>query len=159
MGLIVVLMGGKLDRLSPDERAHWRALRIFVEKRDQKRWLKLKTEEERNAWLQEQGLWDRFYQHNASVRDQIVAGDVRLGWSRQMLYMAWGIPTEKLRLAGRNASRSEMLVYQFEVDPDNFITVRKASDPPNHRSVDRYQVNVAVDDDVVAKLIELNDWQ
>ena len=156
--LLVVLLAGKLDRMSTDERAHWRALRVFVEDKDQKQWLRLKTKEERDAWLKERGLWDRFYTHEDYVRDQIVAGDVRPGWSRDMLYMAWGRPTQRLRLTGRSASRSEQLIYRFEVDADGYASplVGRKTD---HKAVDRYQVNVIVDDDRVAELVELDAWE
>ena len=155
--LVLLLMGAKLKKLSDTEREHWRALRVFVEKKDQKRWLRLKSEEARNAWLKERGLWDKFYEHEDYVRDQIVSGDVRLGWDRDMLYMAWGAPTQKMRLTGRNASRSERLVYRFEVDSEGFATVLRGKNP-DYKAVDRYQVNVIVDDDTVAELQELDEW-
>ena len=156
--LLLVLFAGKLDKMSSEERAHWRALRVFVEERDQRQWLRLKTEEERNAWLQEYGLWDKFYQHDPATRERIVAGDVGLGWDREMLYMAWGAPFQKLRLTGRNASRSEKLIYRFEVDRDGFASPL-VGDKLDHRAVDRYQINVIVDDDVITEIVEKDDWE
>lgn len=156
-GLLVVLMGSKLDRLSPDERAHWRALRVFVEERDQKRWLKLKTEEERDAWLKERGLWDRYYENDPATRELILAGDVQLGWDRYQLYMAWGQPSQKMRMTGRSAVRSERLVYRFEVDEEGFASPLVGT-KVNHRAVDRYQMNVILDDDVITQILELDHW-
>lgn len=158
LGLLVLLMGSKLGRLSDAELDHWRALRVFMDDAEQKAWLKNKTEEERNAWLKEHELWDRFYSHDAGVRDQIVAGDVRLGWSRDMVYMAWGAPFQKMRLTGRPAARSEKLIYRFEVDKDGFASplVGKKID---HKAVDRYQVELVLDDDVLAEMVEKEDWE
>ncbi|MEM6929394.1 MAG: hypothetical protein AAF602_20815 [Myxococcota bacterium] len=150
-------IAGKLDRLSDTERVHWRALRVFVDTKDQKDWLKLKTEQERNQWLQDRGYWERFYRYPQHVRDQIVAGDVKKGWDRNKLYMAWGQPTERNRLTGRPASRSERLIYRFEVDKDGFITVL-VDGRPDYKAVDRYQVDVVVDDDVVTELTRRDDW-
>ncbi len=156
-GLLVVLLGGKLDRLSSDERAHWRALRVFVEDRDQKRWLKLKTEEERNDWLKEQGLWDRYYSNDPATREQILAGDVRLGWDRYQLYMAWGQPSQRMRMTGRSAVRSERLIYRFEVDEEGYASPLVGT-KVDHRAVDRYQINVIIDDDTITKIHEIDDW-
>ena len=158
LGLLVMLMGSKLGRLSDAEREHWRALRALMTEEQQKAWLKNKTEEERNAWLEEHDLWDTFYSHDATVREQIVRGDVRLGWSRNMVYMAWGAPFQKMRLTGRNAARSEKLIYRFEVDKDGFATplVGKHVD---HKAVDRYQVELVLDDDVLTEMVEKDDWE
>jgi hypothetical protein len=157
-GLLFLLMGAKLGRLSDAEREHWRALRIFMSDAEQKAWLKNKTEEERNTWLQDKGLWDRFYGLDPSVRDQVLAGDVRLGWPRDRVYMAWGAPFQKMRLTGRNAARSEKLIYRFEVDKDGFATplVGKQID---HKAVDRYQIELVMDDDVLTEMVEKDDWE
>jgi hypothetical protein len=83
-----LLLASKLNRLSDAEQDHYRALRIFLDKKDEKEWLKGKTEEERNAWLKEHGLWDRFYSHDEQTRQEIINGEVELGWSTEMVYMA-----------------------------------------------------------------------
>lgn len=151
-------LASKLDKLSDTERVHWRALRVFVDKDEQKHWLKLKTEEERSQWLKERGYWDRFYRYPDHVRDQIVAGDVKKGWDRNKLYMAWGQPSERLRLTGRPATRSERLIYRFEVDKDGFATV-VVDRRPDYKAVERYQVDVVVDDDVITELTRLDAWK
>lgn len=153
-----VATAGKLDRLSETERIHWRALRVFFDKADQKDFLKLKTEEERNAWLKERGYWDRFYKHPQTIREAIVAGEVKKGWDRDRLYMAWGQPSERNRLTGRPATRSERLIYRFEVDKDGFATV-VVDRRPDYKAVNRYQVDVVVDDDVVTELTQVDDWR
>ena len=156
--MVLFLTAGKLDRMSSDERAHWRALRVFIEEKDQRKWLRLKTEEQRNEWLKENGYWDRFYRHDPSVRAQIVAGDVRLGWSREMLYMAWGAPTQRLKLTGRQASRSERLIYRFEVFADGTASPLVGKNP-SYKAVDRYQMNVTLDDNEIAELKEIKGWE
>ena len=50
-------------------------------------YLRLQTEEERNDYLQTAELWDNFYQYEPHIRDLIVAGDVQVGWSKEMLVM------------------------------------------------------------------------
>ncbi len=153
-----LLLAGKFSRLTEAERDHYRALRIFMDEKEQKAWLKGKTEEERNAWLEEHGLWDRFYRHDEQTRDEIIAGEVELGWSTDMVYMAWGVPFQRQRLTGRQASRSELLVYRFEVDKEGYaspVVGRKI----DYQAVDQYQVEAIVDDDVVVDLIEKPDWE
>ncbi len=150
-------LAGKLDRLSDTEKVHWRALRVFVDKDEQKLWLKLKSEEERNQWLKDRGYWERFYQHPPHVRDQIVAGDVKKGWNREKLFMAWGQPSERRMLTGRPANRSERLIYRFQVDKKGFVTV-VVDARPDYKAVDRYQVDVVLDDDVITELTRRDDW-
>ncbi len=158
MTACLLLTAGKWDRLEDVEKDHYRALKTFMDDKEEKAWLKLKTQEERDASLKDQGLWDKFYAHDAGVREQILAGDVRLGWDREQVYMAWGPPFQKQRLTGRNAARSEKLVYRFEVDKDGFATplVGKKLD---YKAVARYQVELVVDDDYVAALVEKDDWE
>jgi hypothetical protein len=153
---LAVLTAGKFQKLEPVEQDHFRALQVFMDKDQVKAFYKGKTPEERNAWLREQGLWDRFYQYDEADRQRMVAGDVQLGDDLDQLVMAWGAPYIKNRLTGRNASRSERYVYRFEVDKDGFATPlgRKA----DYKAVDRYQVDVTVDDNVVTELKEKKTW-
>jgi len=153
---IALLTAGKFEKLESVEQDHFRALQVFMDKGEVKAFYKGKTPEERNAYLKELGLWDRFYQYDETERQAIVNGDVRIGYDRYQLYMAWGPPYIKNRLTGRRASRSERLVYRFEVDKDGYATPlgRKA----NYKAVDRYQVELVVDDDVVTEIKEKGDW-
>jgi hypothetical protein len=158
--LSIALMtgGGKLSRLSDGEYAHYRALRVFMDDKERKSWLKLKTTEERDQALKDAGLWDRFYAHPEEVRQQIVTGEVKQGWTRDMVYMAWGPPFERLRLTGREASRSELFVYRFELDKDGIATplVGKRLD---YKAVGQHQIELVVDDDVVAEMKEKDHWE
>ena len=95
--------------------------------------------------LKQLGLWEKFYGEPQDMRDRIVAGDVELGWTRDEVYMAWGGPFQKQRLTGRQATRSELLIYRFEVDKDGYATpfVGKKED---YKAVRHYQAELILDD-------------
>lgn len=152
------LVAGKFEKLSDAERDYYRALRVFMSDKDSKRWLRLKTPEDRRDWLVERGLWDRFDRHDENVRRQIVEGDVRVGWSEEMVYMAWGAPFQRQRATGRQAERSTILVYRFEVDDEGYASpvVGKKAD---YKAVYRYQVDVFIDDGVVTEMPEKKGWE
>jgi hypothetical protein len=149
---------GKLSKLSEQEQVEYRVFRAFMTEDEQKAWLKMKTAEERTAWLKERKLWDKFYGLSPEVRDLVVAGDVGVGWSRDQVYLSWGNPFQKQRLTGRQAQRSELLVYRFEVDKDGYAApmVGKKID---YQAVDQYQVELVMDDDVVVELVRKEDWE
>ena len=79
-----------------------------------KYYLKLKTRDERDAYLKKLGLWDTFYSYDPEEREDIVAGDVKIGWSKKKVEMAWGAPYTRKKAIGRAASRSEIYIYRFE---------------------------------------------
>ncbi len=156
--LLAPLTGAKLGKLSEQEQIEYRVFAAFMTPDQQKTWLKLKTPEERTEALKTLGVWEKFYGQSPEMQQRIVAGDVQLGWSRDEVYMAWGQPFQKQRLTGREAQRSELLVYRFEVDKDGYATpfVGKKED---YKAVDQYQVDLIMDDDVVASLEEKADWE
>jgi hypothetical protein len=149
--------GNKLDRLTDAEYSHYRALRVYMDDKERKDFLKLKTTEERDQWLKDAGLWDKFYQHPDHIRQLIVEGDVQTGWTRDMVYMAWGAPFQKQRLTGRPAGRSELLVYRFEIDKDGVATplVGKKTD---YKAVGHKQIELILDDDIVTEMEDKGDW-
>jgi hypothetical protein len=149
--------GSKLDRLTDAEYSHYRALRVYMDDGERKDYLKLKTTEERDQWLKDAGLWDKFYQHPEHIRQLIVEGDVQTGWTRDMVYMAWGAPFQKQRLTGRPAGRSELLVYRFEIDKDGVATplVGKKTD---YKAVGHKQIELILDDDIVTEMEDKGDW-
>jgi len=156
MLLPALAFAGKFEKLDPDEQMHFRALEVFMDKDDVKAFFKLKERPERDALLQEMGLWDRFYRYDAAEQKMVVAAEVRLGFTRDQLYMAWAAPFSKQRLTGRPAERSERLLYRFEVDKDGYATPLGRN--KNYKAVDRYQVEVIVDDDVVTEMKEKDTW-
>jgi hypothetical protein len=149
-------VAGKFEKLEPAEQMHFRALEVFMDKGEIKQFFKLKEKSERDAYLQELGLWDRFYRYDAEQQKMVVNAEVRLGFTRDQLYMAWAAPFSKQRLTGRPAERSERLVYRFEVDKDGYATPLGRN--KNYKAVDRYQVEVIIDDDVVTEMKEKDTW-
>ena len=145
-------------RLSAEEKDRFVAVRVFMGEKEQKKWLKLKTQEERDGWLKQQGYWDRFYQFDEDTREKIVAGEVDVGWEQDALLMAWGMPHQRKRLTGRPATRSEMFVYRFEVDLEGYVTVWKPKSKTAHRAMKLYQVDVVLDDARVSELRRKDRW-
>ena len=158
--------GGKMKRLTPTERDHFAAVRVYMDDDAEKEWLKLKTETERNDWLQANGVpgaqisyWEQFYQYDEQTRDAILGGDVQLGWTEDKVFMAWGQPFERRRLTGRPASRGELFVYRFEVDDEGIIRVWEPSSKTAYKAVRQYQMDVYVDDNRVTDLIRKDVWE
>jgi len=148
-----------MKRLSDAEFDHYYALRPYMNEDSRKTYLKLKTEEERNAFLQEKGLWDLFYKYDAETRDSIVAGDVQVGWTKDKVLMAWGRPYDKQKLTGRQAQRSERLVYRFEKHEDGTILVWEANSKTEYKAIQLFQRDVLMDDDVVVEITQRDRWQ
>jgi len=151
--------GPKTKRLSEAEKNHYYALQVWMEKKEQRLWLRLKTKDERDAWLKKRGLWERFYAFDEDMRNQIVAGEVEVGWEQPAVQMAWGMPHSRKRLTGRPATRSELFVYRFEVDAEGYVTVWKPKSKTVHRAVDLYQLDVYLDDGRVTELIRKDKWE
>lgn len=150
--------GRQMKRLSDAEFDHFYALRPYMDDDARKEYLKLKTEEERNQYLKDQGLWDRFYQYDADQRDEIVAGAVQVGWTKDMVLMSWGAPYDKRKLAGRKATRSEALVYRFEQHEDGALIVWEPNSKTEYKAVRLFRREVILDDDVVAEIVEKDNW-
>lgn len=129
-----------------------------MEKADQKAYLKNKTQAERDAWLKSAGLWDRFYQYDERTREQMIAGAVHEGWNAEQIYMTWGQPVERKRLTGRPASRSELLTYRFEEQPDGTLLLWKPGSKTEGKAIDLYRVEVYLDDNRVSELKRRDGW-
>lgn len=158
--------GGKMKRLSSAERDHFAALKVYMNDDDEKTWLKNKTEDERNEWLQAHAVpgsqlsyWEQFYQYDAETREDILGGNVEFGFTEDKVFMAWGQPYERRRLTGRPASRSELFVYRFEVDRDGIIRVWEPSSNTAYKAVRQYQMDVYVDDGRVTELVRKDTWE
>ena len=82
----------RVKLLSDTEFDHYYALKVFMDEAERKTYLKLETSDERDNFLKELGLWDRFYTYEAHIRDRIVAGEVQAGWVKPMVYMPCGRP-------------------------------------------------------------------
>jgi hypothetical protein len=128
-----------------------------------KTWGKLKTTAERDAWLKNNGApikyWERFYQYNDDIRAAILAGEVRTGWTQDRVFMAWGQPYMKKRLTGRNAGRSELLTYRFEVTAAGDVLLWEKGSKETYDAVEKYTMELFVDDAVVTEIAKRTGWQ
>lgn len=144
---------GKEKRLSDVEKDHYQALKVYMDKDMRKAYLKLKTEDARNAFLKKKGLWDRFYQYDERLREAILVGDVKVGWPEDAVFMAWGAPVKRFAQVDRPASLSEEFVYRFEVGPEGGVLVWTSDSKTAHKASLLYQIQVTVDDGRVARMI------
>lgn len=159
VALLVLGGASKLDRLTPVERDHFDALRVwFPSEKDEKVFLKLKTEEERNQWLKDRGYWERFYKYDQAMRDDIVGGLVAMGWPYDAILMAWGAPHQKMRLPGRKATRAEMYVYKFEITDDGSVMVWAPKSKESYKAVGKYRMELYVDDGVLTEIVRKEGW-
>ncbi|RME28735.1 MAG: hypothetical protein D6798_01720 [Deltaproteobacteria bacterium] len=144
----------KVKKLSDTEFDHYYALRAYLTDDQKKAYLKLKTEEERNQFLKDLGLWDRFYQYDPETRQQILDGKVQVGWTKDMIEMAWGVPFDKRRLAGRAAQRSELWIYRFEQQKDGSVLVWEPGSKTQYSAVRLFERELVLDDD---RLVEMRE--
>lgn len=162
LALALVLGAGcwenKVKRLSDAEFDHYYALRPYMSDDLRKEFLRLKTEDERNAWLKSQGLWDRFYQYSAAEREAIVAGEVAVGWSKDKLLMSWGAPYDKRQVASTETYRSELYVYRFEQLKDGAVLVYEPGSSTAYKAVRMFRREVLIQDDVVKDIREYENW-
>ncbi len=70
-----------------------------------------------------------------------------------------GRPFERKRLTGRQATRSELFVYRFEVDRDGIVRVWVPDSNTAYKAVRQYQMDVYVDDSRVTELIRKDQWE
>jgi hypothetical protein len=148
-------------KLDSEELNHYRALRVYMDdpdstgrrkKTDRKEFLSLKTRAERDKWLKDKSLWDRFYKYDAHIREKIVDGSVQVGWDRQMVYMSWGHPFTRKKLPGRKASRSELLTYRFEQMRDGTIQLWVPGSKTEYKAARLFVQELFVDDDKVTEI-------
>jgi hypothetical protein len=149
----------RLDMLTDTERDHYAALKVWMDDDQEKAFFKLKTEDERNAFLKSLGIWDRFYGYSERERGDILGGRVAVGWTKDKVYMAWGAPHEKQRLTGRRATRSELFTYRFEVAEDGRVLVWEPNSKVTYKAQDKYQIEVYLDDDRVTEMVRKDGWE
>lgn len=161
MGAALVLLvgcGGKMKRLSETEQDHFYALKVFMNEDVRKDYLKLKTEAERDEFLKQKNLWDLFYKYDADVRQAIVAGEVKVGWQKEQVFMAWGEPHEKLQLTGRPYTYSVLLTYRFEGHDDGSVLVWTPNSKTAYKATQLFLQQVYVDDDRVTEIVRKDTW-
>jgi len=152
--------GGKIKRLSPTELDHYNALQIWWadDKGADKAYLQNKTQEERDAWLKDNGYWERFYQYPEQRRNEIIAGLVGKGWTYDQVYMAWGRPHQRQLAAGRTAERSELFTYRFEVDYEGIPHVWVPNSKLTREAIELFRLDLYLDDDVVTEMVRREGW-
>lgn len=139
-------------RLDNQEFNHWYALRVYMSDEQKKVYLKKKTREERDTYLQEAGLWDKFYKYEERIREKIVAGEVQTGWTLDMLQMAWGKPYDQQMAIGRQAVRSIKYVYKFELHSDGSILLWEPGSKTVYKAKKCFKQELVVDDDIIAEM-------
>ena len=143
-------------KIGREEFDHWRALRIYMDEDTQKEFRKGKTKEERDQYLKDKGLWDNFYKYEQHIRDQIAAGDVKVGWSEDMLFMSWGQPYDRERIFERDAQQSYRLTYRFEELADGAILVWEPKSKTQYKAVRLFQKEVYIDDEKITEIKNIN---
>ena len=151
-------MNQKIARLSAVEQSHYNALKVWMDDWEEKSFLKGKTETERSDWLKKAGYWERFYKYDAEIRAAIVNRDVKASFTQDQVFMAWGKPHARKRLTGRPATRSELLIYRFEVSRDGETLVWAPGSKETFKALELYQLELYVDDSVVTEILRKNDW-
>lgn len=150
--------GSKLNRLENYELDHYEGLRVWMTDKQEKQYLRGKTPEERDQWLKDLGFWDQWYQYDQGTRDQILAGDVQVGWTYDQVFMSWGEPHQKKRLAGRRATRSYLCVYRFEVNKDGAVMVWAPGSKASYSAIEKYTLELYIDDEMVTEVKRLEGW-
>lgn len=157
-GALLLGSASKLKKLSDVERDHFQALQVWMSEDQTKAFFKLKTEEERNQYLKDQGLWARFYDYPEDLREKILLGEVSVGWTQDMVFMAFGKPFKRKRLTGRPAARSELFIYRMEVAEDGAVMPWIEGSKTTYKAVDTYEIHIYVDDERVTEIKQLDEW-
>ncbi len=151
--------GKKLKRLSDAEFDHYYALKPFMQDDQEKSFLKLKTEDERNAYLQEINLWDRFYSLSPDERGRVLTGKVEVGWTKNMVLMAWGPPWDNAKLIGSNTYNAWRYVYRFEEQSDGSALVYIPGSKTAYKAVSLFSIELIMNDDRVVELNRYKGWK
>jgi len=142
----------KVKRLDNQEFQHYYALKVYMDEPQRKAFFKLKTRAERDEFLKKRGHWDKFYEYEPHIRDAIFDGKVELGWTKDMVLMAWGLPVDRGRVAGRQATRSERYKYRFEETQDGGVLVWEPGSKTQYAAARLFSREVIFDNDVVAEI-------
>ncbi|MCA9568926.1 MAG: hypothetical protein KC656_13850 [Myxococcales bacterium] len=163
VALATVLLGtaGKMDKLADYERDHYSALVVWFEdeKKETKAWLKLKTPEERDQWLKDNGYWNHFYKHSEEERAEILGREPKIGWTQDMVYMAWGAPYRKTKSTKRTAQNTTILTYRMQVTPDGRHLIYIPNSKATYKAVDRYSQELVLDDEKVTEIRRKEGWE
>ncbi len=142
----------KVKNLDSQEFQHYYALKVYMDEDQVKAYLKLKTREERDDYLKKRDLWDKFYSFEPHIREEIYNGRVQVGWTKDMMLMAWGRPVDRGKVAGRQATRSDRYIYRFEEQQDGSIVVWEPGSKSQYHAARLFRREVILDNDVIAEI-------
>lgn len=142
----------KLKKLDDQEFQHYYALKVYMDEAQTKAFFKLKTREDRDDFLKKRGLWEKYYDYEPHIREAIYNGRVEVGWTKDMVLMAWGLPVDRGRVAGRQATRSERYIYRFEEDQGGAIMVWEPGSKTQYSAARLFSREIIFDNDVVAEI-------
>ena len=142
----------RVKHLEDAEFSHYGALKVWMTEEERKAYLKLKSEANRNAYLVELGLWNRFYDLPAALQQAVILGEVEVGWTKEMVLMSWGRPHDFQKLVGREAKRSERYVYRFELHEGGVVYVWRPEHKTDYKALKLFEKDVILDDDVVSEI-------
>lgn len=148
-----------IDRLAADERQAFDALAVFLDDKQERSFLKLKTRELRDAWLKAQGLYSRWWGLDPARREAIATGAVTVGFSVDEVLMAWGAPFERRRVVVEGVHRAEVVVYRVEVTPEGRVLIWEAGSKETHNAQERYRWILDVHDGVVVSKTKKARWE
>ena len=149
----------RVKHLSDVEFDHYSALKVWMTEGEQKAYLKFKDTADRDSYLQDLGLWDRYYKLTENQKAQVNGGEVEPGWSRDMVLMAWGQPHDTQKLVGRPAKRSERLGYRFEMHEGGVVYVWRPEAKTDYKAIKLFRKDVILDDDVVSEIRKQDRWE
>ncbi len=152
-------LAAPIDRLADDERAAFEALSVYLDAKQEKSYLKLKTREARDAWLKGQGVYDQYWALPADRREAIASGAVRTGFLLDEVLMAWGTPFERRRVVVPNVHRAEVLLYRLEVTSGGRVLVWEEGSKSTHNAIDRYRWSLDVHNGMVVKMTKMPGWE
>ena len=141
-----------VKRLEEPEKKHWAALRVFMGEEQKKSFLTLKTREERDAYLKNLDLWDKFYSLDAKRQEEILNYDVQVGWNQEELLMSWGVPYKKqLEPTSKNGVSAERWIYKFEEhldkkDGQKYILIWEEYSQTEYKALRVFAREVIIDD-------------
>ena len=162
--LVAALFGTaskKWDRLAPYERDHHQALSVFFEdeKKETKEWLKLETPEARDQWLKDKGYWNHFYKYDEIERKEILERVPKIGWTQDMLYMAWGAPYRKLNSTKRTAQNTQIFQYRIQVSKDGHHLVYTPGSKATYKAIEQYTQEITLDDRKISAIDRRDGWK
>ena len=140
-----------VKRLEAPEKDHWAALRVFMNDNQKKDFLTRKTKEERDAYLKELQLWDKFYNCDEKRRAEILAYNVQEGWNQEELLMSWGIPFKKQMEPKSKGVGAERWIYRFEEHTDKktggkYILIWEEYSKTEYKADRLFEREVVIDD-------------